>query len=123
MQPDQRDWTLLRDMRQYAQQVAFFVANSSLDDFSSDSLLRLAVERCLEIVGEAASHVSTDFQTAHPEIPWRQIVGQRNVLAHEYGAINPVRIWETASTRMTPLIAEIDRIIAARNEPVAETRR
>jgi len=50
--------------------------------------LMRATERSVEIIGEAARHVSPEFIAAHPEIPWRQIIGQRNILAHEYGQID-----------------------------------
>ena len=50
-------------------------------------MIRYAVERWFLILGEAANHVSTQFQEKHSEIHWRQIIGQRNVLALEYGDI------------------------------------
>lgn len=43
----------------------------------------------LEIIGEAVRHVSDTFRTAHPDVPWSSIIGQRNILDHEYGAIDP----------------------------------
>jgi len=58
----------------------------------------------LEIIGEAASRVSTSFRNAHPEIPWRQIIGQRNVLIHEYGEIKQERIWKTVRENIPQLI-------------------
>jgi len=51
----------------------------------------------LEIIGEAARRVSTTFQEQHPEIPWRNIIGQRNILAHDYGQIDHDRLYKTAT--------------------------
>ncbi len=87
------------------------VEGASFEDFAPDSVLRLAVERALEIVGEAARGVSSEFRAAHPEIPWADIIGQRNILAHEYGYIDGRRLWQTASEDMTTLINAIDEII------------
>jgi uncharacterized protein with HEPN domain len=56
-------------------------------------MIRYAVERQLLVIGEAANRVSAEFQETHPEIPWRQMIGLRNVLAYEYGEIKGDRIW------------------------------
>ena len=54
---------------------------------------------------EAANHVAEGFREKHPEIPWMQIIGQRNVLAHEYGEILVERIW-LAATKSVPELLE-----------------
>ena len=74
-------------------------------------MLRLAVERALEIVGEAARGASSEFRAAHPQIPWADIIGQRNILAHEYGYIDGRRLWQTAIEDMAALIEAIDEIV------------
>ena len=48
---------------------------------------RMAVERAVEIIGEAARNITEDFKQNHPEIPWAAIIGQRNVLSHKYFAL------------------------------------
>jgi uncharacterized protein with HEPN domain len=52
----------------------------------------MAVERGLEILGEAARRVSEAFQQAHPEIDWRNTIGLRNVIAHRYEQVQQDRI-------------------------------
>ena len=79
--------------------------------FVTDRRLRLAVERELEIIGEAARRVSSTFQQANSEIPWRQIIGQRNVLAHDYGDIDPGMVWIVAAQRLPELICQLDALI------------
>jgi len=51
--------------------------------YSHQTVLR-AVERTVELVGEAASRVSTNFRHQHPHIPWRIIISTRNIIVHEY---------------------------------------
>lgn len=53
-----------------------------------------AVVRHLEIIGEAAAQVPTEYKNDHPEIPWRRISDFRNVLIHEYFAVDPLLVWE-----------------------------
>jgi uncharacterized protein with HEPN domain len=63
-------------------------------------MLRGAVERHIEIIGEAAARVSRAFRAAHPDIPWRRIIAQRNILAHEYGEIDDALVWRVAIARL-----------------------
>ena len=80
MPPEAKDAAYLWDMLDAARAIQNFVLPHSFEEYKSDRMLRGAVERHIEIIGEAASRVSRGFQAAHPEIPWRQIVAQRNIL-------------------------------------------
>lgn len=111
MSISQRDLSYLWDMRQAAQEISEFVRGVSWTTFESNKQLRYAVERQLMVVGEAANHVSDTFQEAHPEIPWLQVIGQRNVLAHDYGEILVERIWFTATKNIPELIALLKNIL------------
>ncbi len=71
----------------------------------------LAVKRLLEIVGEAARRVSPSFRAAHPEIPWSDMIGQRNVLAHEYGTIKQDRLREVLTLSLPVLIPQLGALI------------
>jgi uncharacterized protein with HEPN domain len=63
------------------------------------------------VICEAAKHVSEKFQSEHPDIPWRQMVGQRDVLAHEYGDIKVDRIWSTAKINIPALLKVLEPLI------------
>jgi uncharacterized protein with HEPN domain len=80
------------------------------------------VERHIEIIGEAAARVwsrascrlrdlSRAFRAAHPDIPWRRIIAQRNILAHEYGEIDDALVWRVAIVRLPELISLLERIV------------
>jgi len=71
MSPDRDDLAYLWDMLTAARAVVSFVQGRTLEDYLGDLLLRSAVERQVEIIGEAARRVSREFQDAHPEIPGR----------------------------------------------------
>jgi len=104
MQPDQRDAAYLWDMLDAARTLEQLISGLDFPQYSNDRKTQLAVERSLEIIGEAAGKVSAKFCDAHPEIQWRQIIGQRNVLIHEYGEIKQERIWKVVRENVPQLI-------------------
>jgi uncharacterized protein with HEPN domain len=108
---DERDAAYLWDIVGAAKEVTRFLAGKRLDDFASDRVLQLAVERELEVIGEAAARVSGKFRDAHPEIPWSRIIAQRNVIAHQYGEIQMERIWLVATRRLPELVALLEPLI------------
>ncbi len=107
MPPEDRDAAYLWDMLDAARTIQKFTVGVSLEDYLLDRKLQLAVERAIEIIGEAARLVSAELKARHPEITWRQIVAQRNVLAHDYGEIKQDRIWLVATTRIPELIGQL----------------
>lgn len=111
MQPDQRDAAYLWDMLDAAQTVEQMSSGLDFTQYSNDRRTQLAVERSLEIIGEAAGKISASFRDAHPEIPWRQIIGQRNVLIDEYGEIKQERIWKTVTENVPQLIESLKRFV------------
>jgi uncharacterized protein with HEPN domain len=106
--PEPPDAAYLWDIRRAAREIRSFVGERKLEDYLSDRLLQMAVERELEIVGEAANRLTSDFKERYPQIPWHAIVGQRNVLAHEYGRIQHRLIWEAATEGIPRLLDFLD---------------
>ena len=104
MRPDARDTGYLADMVRYARGVVDTVRGKTLEVYEADENLRLTVERRVEIIGEAAARVSEAFRQSHPEVPWRKIVAQRNVLAHEYGEIEDEIMWDVATVSVPELL-------------------
>jgi len=83
----------------------------TLGDLSSDEVFALALERVIEVIGEAANNVSEAFKAAHPEIPWRSIRGQRNVIVHMYREIDYREIWKTASVDLPEIVQVLEPLI------------
>jgi uncharacterized protein with HEPN domain len=79
-----RDDAWLLDMLLAATKARQFASSVSRERFIQDEVLQNAVMRQLQIIGEAANRVSPPSRTAHPTIPWREIVGMRNRLVHDY---------------------------------------
>src|SRR4051812_49007860 len=103
-----RDPAWLLDMLTAARAVESFVAGRSFEQYKSDLMLRSAVERQVEIVGEAVRGLTEAFKAAHPEIPWPQIMATRHRLAHEYGEIDDAIIWRVATVHLPALILQIE---------------
>ncbi len=65
----------------------------------------------MEIIGEAARRISEELRRAHPEIPWRSMIAQRNVLAHEYGEIKHERMWVLVTEHLPALVLDLEKLI------------
>ncbi len=107
-----RDAAHISDMIDAARLAISFVGGKTLDDYEHYPLLRSAVERQVEIIGEACRQISDSTIEANPEVPWRQIIAQRHRLAHEYGEVNGRVIWEIATQRAPNVLRALERILA-----------
>ena len=112
MPPDERDIAYLWDMRKYALEIIEIVGNVPHTKFVENKTVRYAVERLLLIVGEAANHVSEKFQTEHPEVEWAQIIGLRNILAHEYGEVKVDKIYLAATKAVPALLQKLEHLLS-----------
>lgn len=106
-----RDPANLLDMLDASEKIQHFLKNKAFEDFLNDDMLRAAVERNLEIIGEAARRISEELKQGHPQIPWRKIIAQRNVLIHEYDDIDYKEIWQVATFYLPRLIEQIRPLI------------
>src|SRR5690554_3294226 len=108
MGPEERNAAHLWDMLDAARTVLAFVGDHTREEFlRSDretEMMRLAIERKLEILGEAAGRVSAEFRTNHPEIPWKEIVGLRNVSSHQYDKVDYTEVYLIIRKRIPGLI-------------------
>ena len=83
------------------------VAGIGRNGFDRDETLRLALTHLLQIIGEAARRVSVNFQDAHPEIPWKAIIGMRHKVVHDYFGVDDDVVWDTVINELPPLIEKI----------------
>ena len=108
--PD-RDRTRLADMLRYSREAVDLTRGHTRHDLESDRVLGLALVRLIEIVGEAASRVSTPTRAACPHIPWREITRMRNRLIHGYDAVDMDILWQTLRQDIPSLITVLDHIL------------
>ncbi len=121
MQPNSKDMARLWDMLDAARTAIEFTKGLSYEHFLKDRKVRNAVERNLEIIGEAARGVSPETRNNHADIPWKSMIGLRNVLAHEYGEIRHEVLWHIIGDKLLPLIKRLEDM-GVDNPPPFESR-
>lgn len=114
MRLTEQDRARLWDMLDASRAVLSFTADMRFGILLEDRKTRNAVERNLEILGEAAPHISVNVRTACPEIPWRSIIGLRNVLAHEYGEVRYEVLWEIIQNKLPGLERQLEAMGAGK---------
>ena len=110
MRPDDKDMARLWDILEAARTAVEFTKDLRFEEFLSDKRTRYAVERSLEIVGEAARCVSLKTRDNHPDIPWSSIIGLRNIITHDYGEVLYENIWRVCKDRLPPLVQRIEEM-------------
>ena len=106
-----RDEPLLLDMLVAASEARGFAAGMDKAQFLASRLHQNAVIRSPEVIGEAASLVSTQFRNAHPQIPWRQIIGMRNRLIHAYARVSLDTVWDVLQDKLPALISALTPLV------------
>lgn len=102
----------LRHMLDAAQKAVEFCRGRTRDDLDQDEMRALALLRLLEIIGEAARQVPSEFRAQAPAIPWRDITGTRDRLIHAYAAVDMDIVWTIVTDRLPQLIHELEQLIA-----------
>jgi uncharacterized protein with HEPN domain len=115
MQSSDRDNASLWDMVEAIKLIQEFVTPLTYEEYLASRRDQMAVERGLEILGEAARRVSDSFQQAHPEIDWRNTIGLRNVIVHRYEQVQQDRIWAIANVELNRLLAQLEPLVPNEN--------
>ena len=106
---DERQSGLLKDVLDSACLIHGYLAGIDRDAFFADVEKQDAVLRRLEIIGEAASRLSSDAQVLFPSLPFRSMRGMRNIIVHDYGEVDLELVWKTISNDIPVLIEALER--------------
>jgi len=104
------DQVCVRHILDAAREAVGFADGRSRGDLDTDRQLNLSLIRLLEVTGEAARGISTEFREAHPEVEWKKMIGIRDRLIHGYYDINLDVVWQTVTEDLPPLIAQMEKI-------------
>ena len=107
----ERDRVFIAQMVEAAEAALEFTEGRSKEGVASDRLVGFAVVRAIQFVGQAARGVSENVQAAHPEIPWRQMIGMRNVVVHDYADVDLALVWQTVREDLPGLIRRLNAIL------------
>ena len=107
-----RDLGRLQHILEHIDRATQFMEGKSLTDLEKDAMLRYAVVKCLEIIGEAAYMLTLDFKDNHPQTPWNVIIKMRHVLVHGYYSIEMPIVWDIIKNDFPALRPQIEQYIA-----------
>lgn len=106
-----RDEALALDMLIAARKARVYLGETSIGDLEGDTLLQDAIVRQLGILGEAAARISDEYRATYPNVPWRDIVGMRNRLVHDYWDTDVSKVWRTVTNDLPGLIDTLAALI------------
>lgn len=112
MHPEDRTSKTLEDIRDAATFVLEVIGSKTLEDYSGNRLLRQAIERNFEIIGEAVGRLArNDPKTARRMSEYERIVAFRNVLIHGYDLVDDELVWDTIGNKLPVLLAEVEALL------------
>jgi len=105
-------------MQRFCSRVMRYSEDLSAEQFEANPLVRDAVLRNLELLGEAAKQIPDNVRDRHPAVPWRRIAGLRDVLAHAYFGLEEDTIWQIVSSSVPALADQLKAVALAEEQPL-----
>ncbi len=101
----------LEDILTAISQIEKFTSGLTLEDFSNNEVIFLAVVQAITVIGEAVKNVPDELRRNYPDIPWKSIAGMRDKLVHEYWAIDEKVVWKVVKENTSLLKVRIAQVI------------
>ena len=120
--PPEEDRVRLRHMLEAAEAALGDVSGLTRESLALNGMTQRSVVRCLEIIGEAATHISSETRQALPDLPWARMVAMRNRLAHAYWDVDRNVVWVTVTRDLPQLVAQLRAALRAKDTPSSEAR-
>ncbi len=105
------DTVTLRQILEHGRRAVELARTKTRADLDDDWITTFALEKSLEVLGEAVRRLSEDVRGQHPGIPWARIIGLRNELIHGYDKIDLDRLWTILRVDLPDLLVLIEAII------------
>jgi uncharacterized protein with HEPN domain len=105
------DWVYVGHMLDMSIQAREILSGKNRVDFNQEIVLQLALTHLIQVIGEAAQQVSKEFQDLHPQVPWREIIGMRHRLVHDYLNVDEDVVWEVVQNDLPQLVTILEEII------------
>ncbi|MCR4307422.1 MAG: DUF86 domain-containing protein [Candidatus Berkelbacteria bacterium] len=107
--PDNR--AFIYEISQAIIQVELYLAQANIEEFMQDRKLKDAVIYRLTVIGEASAQITKDYISEHPNIPWKDIVGMRHKLIHDYSEVDLDVVWKVAKEDLPTLKNKIQKLL------------
>jgi uncharacterized protein with HEPN domain len=86
------------------------IESKSRKKYDKDEILRLGLTHLVQVIGETARKVSAEFQSDHPDIPWRKIIGMRHRIVHDYMRVDEDILWQVVTNDLPELLPLLEEI-------------
>ena len=107
-----RDRERLEHILAAIDRITRYTSGKTYDDLLSDDMMYYAVVKNIEIIGEAANMLTSNFQASHAEVPWKMVKGMRNYIVHEYFQVDDIVVWQVVKDNIPELREQIVRYIS-----------
>jgi uncharacterized protein with HEPN domain len=111
--PESRDSAHLWDMRDALLAIQAYVAEAGESGFRRRGMAQDAIIRQLTVLGEAPARVSESVRLAHGTIPWKHVIGLRNIVVHQYDRVSVDEVWEIVDSECPGLATRLGAILGA----------
>ena len=115
MQSELGDEIRLKHILDAIEEIEKYLLEVNFPIFVENSMMRFACIKQMEIIGEASNHISNELKSKFTDVEWAQIVGMRNVFAHEYFGIDSSIVWEIIKNDIPELKAKVKYILESIN--------
>jgi uncharacterized protein with HEPN domain len=107
-----RDQQSIQDIWNAAQEILSFTVGMSYESLEADRRTQAAVLYEIVIIGEAANRLSPEFRAKHSTIPWKEIIGMRNFLAHQYDQVDTEVVWDVIHQDIPELMSLLQPLLS-----------
>jgi uncharacterized protein with HEPN domain len=109
--PERKPLQTLEDILDAVDKIFIYTSEMSFQEFTDNDQVIDAVLRNFEVIGEAANRLPCDFKSENESIEWRQIIGFRNYIIHEYFQIDYEKVWQIKEGKLRKLAEATERLI------------
>ena len=88
-----------------------FLSEKTFEDFRNDDILYFAVVKNIEIIGEAAYMLTSDFRDTHTSVPWQKVIAMRHILVHGYYQISAELVWDVTFSDLVELKVQVETFL------------
>lgn len=112
-----QDHDYLQHIQKAILELKAHTAAMTFEAYAADTKTQRAVERNLEIIGEASKNLSDALKRKSPEVPWSNVYGARNRLVHIYFGVDQRILWDILQQDLDPLLGKVEELLRQAGEP------